>query len=100
EDEASRLPAQRPGTRRRNCARIDGVEVAPGWQRIESTARRRARSARRHEAPGQTTQQAIEFRLATALDRRRKSLADEIERGAGVRPGRRTFRGADQPQRQ
>ena len=58
-----------PGVAGRHGARIDGVEIAPGRQHVETAARRRARRPGRHETSAERAQQAERFGAPQAATR-------------------------------
>ena len=100
QDLLGRAPPDLPGVAGRRRARIDGVEVAPGRQHVETAARRRAGRSGGDEASAERPQQAERFGRAAGGDALadsfslREKVADNVGRmrigercaGDGVRP--------------
>ena len=61
-----RAPPDLPGVAGRRRARIDGVEIAPGRQHVETAARRRAGRSGGDEASAERPQQAERFGRAAS----------------------------------
>ncbi len=89
-----RLPAQRPGGRRRHGAAVDRVEVAPRRQHVRPPPRRRARRPGRDEPPVEPGQQRRALGRAAGADGRQNVAAAPPPAPPRVaRPGRRSLAG-------
>ncbi len=70
-----RAPSDLPGVAGRDGARIDGEQIAPGRQHVETAARRSAGRPRRDEASGERAQEAERFGRAAGGDALPQRLA-------------------------
>ena len=87
-EQGGRLPAEAPGHRRRNGARVDGVEVATGGQHFGAPAGRGAGRSGFEEAPVEGGEDAADLGLTTVQDGGPDPLVHLVEHRASPCPRR------------
>ena len=88
DEQFRRAPAESPRRGRRHRARIDRIEVAARGQHIGPPAGRRAGRPGSDETPVETCEQAGDFRVPAAVQRRAEMVPHIVERGGGGGTGR------------
>ena len=88
DEEAGRFPAELPGGGRRHGAAVERVEIAPGGEHVEASARGGTRRPGLDKTALEPGKQAGELGRTACRKRRTQAVLDLLQDSTGARPAR------------